>query len=161
MAPRVLEICAGGGGQATGLDPVMPEIPDEVGKGARARVLDFLVANVGRVIDSDQIRKAAGSSEWARRFRELRDEFGYPILSHKDRRELKLAIFVDGCFWRGRPRCYRLPSDTRQYWREKSCQIGSVIVAMRRSYARPAGRFSDFGNTLFVTKSHAVKHFRA
>ena len=72
----------------------MPKIPGEVGKGSRARVLRFLLASVGRVINSDQIRKAAGSSEWARRLRELRDEFGYRILSHKDRRELKPGQYL-------------------------------------------------------------------
>jgi len=31
----------------------------------------------------------------------------------------RLAIFVDGCFWHGCPRCYRLPEDNRPYWRKK------------------------------------------
>lgn len=72
----------------------MAKVPGEVGKGSRARVLRFLLANLRRVVDSDQIRKAAGSSGWARRLRELRDEFGYPILSHKDRRELKPGQYL-------------------------------------------------------------------
>lgn len=32
---------------------------------------------------------------------------------------LKIAIFVDGCFWHCCPKCYRLPEDNREYWREK------------------------------------------
>jgi len=72
----------------------MIKIPAEVGKGSRARVLRFLLANVGRVVSSDEIRRAAGSSEWARRLRELRDEFGYPVLSHKDRGELKPGQYL-------------------------------------------------------------------
>ncbi|MGH9756940.1 MAG: very short patch repair endonuclease [Candidatus Acidiferrales bacterium] len=31
----------------------------------------------------------------------------------------KVAIFVDGCFWHGCPRCYRAPKDNRSYWRTK------------------------------------------
>lgn len=31
----------------------------------------------------------------------------------------RLAIFLDGCFWHGCPRCYRLPVDNRSYWRIK------------------------------------------
>src|SRR6266851_41683 len=31
----------------------------------------------------------------------------------------RLAVFVDGCFWHGCPRCYRLPEDNRLYWRKK------------------------------------------
>jgi len=31
----------------------------------------------------------------------------------------RLAIFVDGCFWHGCPRCYRAPEDNRRYWKAK------------------------------------------
>lgn len=55
------------------------------GGAARTRILDLFKANVGQVVTKDQIAAAAGISEWARRVRELRDELGYPILSHKDR----------------------------------------------------------------------------
>ena len=30
-----------------------------------------------------------------------------------------LAVFVDGCFWHGCPRCYRRPSTSRAYWDHK------------------------------------------
>jgi DNA mismatch endonuclease Vsr len=32
---------------------------------------------------------------------------------------LKVAVFVDGCFWHGCPRCYRAPSTNQTYWRMK------------------------------------------
>jgi len=73
----------------------MPGIPKEVGSGSRRRVLQFLLANKGRVVTSAEIRKASGgASEWARRLRELRDEFGYAILSHKDRGDLKPGQYL-------------------------------------------------------------------
>jgi 5-methylcytosine-specific restriction endonuclease McrA len=57
--------------------------------------LEFLLANVGNVVDSAAVQKAAGNaSEWARRLRELRDEFGYRILSHKDRNDLKPGQYL-------------------------------------------------------------------
>ena len=60
---------------------------------SRTRTLNFLLDNVGRVLDNDEIREASGNvSEWARRLRELRDEYGYQILSHKDRRDLSRPI---------------------------------------------------------------------
>ncbi len=31
----------------------------------------------------------------------------------------KLAVFVDGCFWHGCPRCYRRPKSNRKFWDEK------------------------------------------
>lgn len=64
-------------------------------EGSRARVLSFLLHNVGRIVDSNEIRRASGNaSEWARRLRELRDEYGYQILSHNDRRELKPGQYL-------------------------------------------------------------------
>lgn len=43
---------------------------------------------------SDDIRTISGASEWARRLRELRDEEGWQILSHRDRAELKPGEYV-------------------------------------------------------------------
>jgi DNA mismatch endonuclease (patch repair protein) len=31
----------------------------------------------------------------------------------------KVAVFVDGCFWHGCPRCFRLPRQNRVFWRTK------------------------------------------
>jgi DNA mismatch endonuclease (patch repair protein) len=31
----------------------------------------------------------------------------------------RVAVFVDGCFWHGCPRCYRAPAKNKSYWRKK------------------------------------------
>lgn len=31
-------------------------------------------------------------------------------------RQLRVALFVDGCFWHACPKCYRRPSSNRKYW---------------------------------------------
>lgn len=63
--------------------------------GSKKRILDFLLANIGRVIEGEEIREASGNvSEWARRVRELRDEEGYQILTHRDRRDLKPGQYL-------------------------------------------------------------------
>ena len=31
----------------------------------------------------------------------------------------KVAVFLDGCFWHGCPRCFRLPATNTAYWDEK------------------------------------------
>ena len=51
---------------------------------ARDRIKQLFLDNLEKVVTKDQIYKVAGISEWARRVRELRDEFGYAIKSHKD-----------------------------------------------------------------------------
>jgi len=65
----------------------MTRDPNKVG--AREKLKAFFLANLGRVVTSDQLRAVAQISEWARRVRELRDEEGYQILSHNDRDKLK------------------------------------------------------------------------
>jgi hypothetical protein len=48
--------------------------------GARERLRKHFLLNIGRVMDSDELRAAAGNiSEWARRVRELRTEEGFRI----------------------------------------------------------------------------------
>lgn len=56
---------------------------------AKERIKRFLLANIGKVVTADQIREAAGRSEWARRVRELRNEEGWPIHSHNDDTSLR------------------------------------------------------------------------
>ncbi|MEI8342177.1 MAG: HNH endonuclease signature motif containing protein [Verrucomicrobiota bacterium] len=64
-------------------------------KGSKALVLDFLLSNVGVVLESKDIQAAGGgASEWARRVRELRNEEGWQILSHKDRADLKPGQYL-------------------------------------------------------------------
>ena len=78
-------------------------------KSSKQLILDFLLVNVGRVVNSKQLQAASGwKAEWARRLRELRDEEGWLILSHKDRSDLKPGqyllestkrnqLFIDPC----------------------------------------------------------------
>lgn len=42
--------------------------------------------------------------------------FGRPDFVFKSR---KVAVFVDGCFWHGCPKCYRAPKSNRRFWRQK------------------------------------------
>lgn len=34
-------------------------------------------------------------------------------------RKQRLAVFVDGCFWHGCPRCYKRPSSNQEFWDAK------------------------------------------
>lgn len=62
--------------------------------GARERIKKFFEENVGRIVTTHEIREVAGISEYARRIRELRDEEGYQIKSHKDRHDLKQGEYI-------------------------------------------------------------------
>ncbi|MCS7056387.1 MAG: HNH endonuclease [Thermoflexales bacterium] len=57
--------------------------------------MDFFLANVGKVLNSKDIQAASGGAvEWARRVRELRNEDGYQILTHRDRADLKPGQYL-------------------------------------------------------------------
>ncbi len=64
------------------------------GKGSRAKLREYFLANVGKVLDSETLRKVAGTSEWARRVRELRNEEGMNIVTHNDRSELTIGEYM-------------------------------------------------------------------
>ena len=58
--------------------------------GSKQLILEFFLCNIGKVLESKDIQKASGGVvEWARRVRELRNQDGYQILSHRDRVNLK------------------------------------------------------------------------
>lgn len=64
-------------------------------KGSKALILEYFLANLGVVLESKDIREASGgASEWGRRTRELREDEGYQILSHKDRADLKPGQYL-------------------------------------------------------------------
>ena len=63
--------------------------------GARGKLRAYFLANIGRVMNSDELRAVVDNqSEWARRVRELRTEEGYQILTHNDRSELKPGQYL-------------------------------------------------------------------
>lgn len=64
-------------------------------QGARARLREHFLNNVGRIMNSDELREVAGGiTEWARRVRELRTEEGYQIQTHNDRSDLKPGQYI-------------------------------------------------------------------
>jgi len=63
--------------------------------GARTKLREYFLANIGKVMNSDELREVAGGiTEWARRVRELRNEEGYRILTHNDRSDLKSGQYL-------------------------------------------------------------------
>lgn len=64
--------------------------------GSKERIRQFLLANIGQVVTSLQLRDAAGTgvSEWARRVRELREDEGWSIITHNDSTKLKPGEYL-------------------------------------------------------------------
>lgn len=62
----------------------------------RNKILKFLRANVGHAVSGEELRYVAGDkTEWARRVRELRTEFGWPIATKTTGQpELAVGMYV-------------------------------------------------------------------
>jgi hypothetical protein len=72
-----------------------PDKAKPLSRGAKARLRAHFLSNLGKVMDSEELRQVANNqSEWARRVRELRNEEGYQILTHHDRSDLKPGQYV-------------------------------------------------------------------
>jgi len=63
-------------------------------RGARNKLREFFLSNVGKILDSGTLRDIAGTSEWGRRVRELRNEEGLNIVTHNDRSDLKPGQYM-------------------------------------------------------------------
>lgn len=63
--------------------------------GSKEKIRQFLLANIGRVIESHELQTAAGGAvQYSRRLRELREQDGWPILSHNDSADLKPGQYL-------------------------------------------------------------------
>jgi hypothetical protein len=81
---------------------------------ARQRILDyFLERGVGVVVDKAELMKVARISDWARRVRELRDEYGWQISSFNDRGDLRPGQYVLESREQRPASRRRVPSDQR------------------------------------------------
>lgn len=61
----------------------------------------------------------------------------------------KVAVFVDGCFWHGCPRCYRRPATNTSYWTEK-------VARNRRRDRRVTRQLRVQGWRVFRVWEHSV-----
>jgi DNA mismatch endonuclease (patch repair protein) len=62
---------------------------------------------------------------WRRRYNLYgRPDFAFP--------KARLAVFVDGCFWHGCPKCYRQPKTNVDYWLSKIAKNRKRDAAVKR-----------------------------
>ena len=91
----------------------MPPVADKFSAVTRSRIMSRI-----RSKDTEP-EMAVRRTLWARGLRyRVHDRTlpGTPDVSSKRRR---LAVFVDGCFWHGCPKCYVEPKTNTSFWREK------------------------------------------
>lgn len=97
-------------------------VPDEV----RSRTMRAVTAtgNTSTEMRMVALLKAAGLKGWRRHLAlPGRPDFAWP--------RLRVALFVDGCFWHGCPRCARaMPKTNAEYWSQK---VGQNVARDRRA----------------------------
>jgi hypothetical protein len=63
--------------------------------GSKEKIRQFLLENIGRVIESHELYEASGRrGQYGRRTRELREQEGWPILTHNDDASLKPGQYL-------------------------------------------------------------------
>jgi len=63
--------------------------------GSQEKIRQFLLANIGRVIETRELQEAAGGvGQYGRRLRDIREKDGWPILSHLDSTDLKPGQYM-------------------------------------------------------------------
>ena len=75
------------------------------------------------------IMKEAGITGWRRN----QPVFGKPDFVF---RAESVAVFVDGCFWHGCPKCYRRPSSNRKFWDAKFARNRARDVEVTKALRR-------------------------
>ena len=106
-------------------------------KGARTKLREHFLNNVGKILNSDDLREIAGISEWARRIRELRREEGMNIQTHNDDSSLKPGqyILVDLTILPSFERA--ISKETRAYVLDRNgftCQMCGAVAGEEHPY---------------------------
>jgi DNA mismatch endonuclease (patch repair protein) len=81
---------------------------------ARSRNMSAIKSRGNRSTEAIVLRilKEQGCTGWRRHLPiHGTPDFAFP--------RLKLAIFVNGCFWHGCPKCFKMPLRNVEYWTEK------------------------------------------
>lgn len=89
-------------------------MPDVFTKAKRSEVVSRIRGrgNKDTEIALARLLRSTGITGWRRR----QPLFGRPDFIF---RELRIALFVDGCFWHGCPKHSNMPASNRAFWKKK------------------------------------------
>jgi DNA mismatch endonuclease (patch repair protein) len=100
---------------------------DNLDKQQRSRAMAKVRArgNASTELRAVKLFRTNGITGWRRHLPLAgRPDFAFP--------RAKLAVFVDGCFWHGCPRCYRAPQSSKVFWRAKLAENKARDLVVNR-----------------------------
>lgn len=89
-------------------------MPDVFSQEERSRVMSAVRSRGNRSTESKLLAalRANHLTGWRRHYNVPgKPDFAFP--------QARVAIFLDGCFWHGCPRCSSIPASNRLYWESK------------------------------------------
>ena len=99
--------------------------------GSRDKLRVYLGAHLGEILDSEILREVAGTSEWARRVRELCDEHGMDIVTHNDRSDLRPGQYLLASLTRRTASIRAISKETRALVLDRdgfTCQMCGAVA---------------------------------
>ena len=89
------------------------QLTDKFSKETRSRIMSCIRSKDTK--PELKIRKMVWAAGKRYRIHD-RSVFGTPDMTNKSKR---VAVFIDGCFWHGCPKCYTEPKTNTKFWRDK------------------------------------------
>ena len=110
-------------------------MPDIFTKAKRSSLMSRIRSHGNAATELRFIRllKDAGITGWRRHYR-LPGKPDFVFL------KFRLAVFVDGCFWHGCPRCYLEPKSNRAFWRRKITANRERALVVNRALRKTGWR---------------------
>ncbi len=87
-----------------------------------------------------RIRKLLWSNGFRYRIHD-KSVFGTPDISNKSK---NFAVFIDGCFWHGCPKCYKEPISNVDYWRQKIARNKKRRTIVKRNLKKNGCKVFEF-----------------
>ena len=109
--------------------------------------------NVSTEVRTIGLLRAAGITGWRRNSR----IFGKPDFVFQKSR---VAVFVDGCFWHGCPRCKRVPASSVSFWRTKIQRNVKRDEKVSRQLRREGWRVIRIRECRLNTPSRFLNHLK-
>ena len=119
---------------------------DRISKKKRSEIMSRIrgKGNKKTELQVARLMRAEGLSGWRRHL----PVPGRPDFSFRNQ---KVAVFVDGCFWHGCPKCFRLPKQNRAFWKAK-------IEGNRKRDRSVNGRLRRLGWKVLRIRECKLKH---